>query len=129
MGWSDFFGNGKGKRSELPWQELTGHEQLDGILKASFTRPQLIFKHSTRCSISSMALERFGREWDAGTEAEIWYLDLLQHRDISNAIEARTGIVHQSPQAILLKDGEVAYDASHSAISADAIAKAAAGTA
>ena len=129
MGWSDFFGEDKKKQTALPWKTLTESVQLDGILNISATRPQLIFKHSTRCNISSMALERFGREWDAGTEADLWFLDLLQHRDISDAIEARTGIVHQSPQAILLMDGEVRYDASHSAISAAVIAKAAAGNA
>jgi bacillithiol system protein YtxJ len=117
MGWNGLFGS-KSERVSTPWKHLNGPDQLDGIVTDSATRPQLIFKHSTRCSISSMALERFEREWDPATTCDIWLLDLLQHRDISNAIAQRTGVMHQSPQAILLVGGDAVYDASHSAISA-----------
>ncbi len=117
MGWSGFFG-GRSERASAPWKHLGGLGQLDDIIAESAARPQLIFKHSTRCSISSMALERFEREWDHATSCDIWLLDLLQHRDISNSIAQRTGVVHQSPQAILLVDGVAVFDASHSAISA-----------
>lgn len=121
MGWADFFGgNEKGKR-ELPWRQLNDMVQVDGILAKDSVRPQLIFKHSTRCNISSMALQRFEREWDADTDADIWYLDLLQYRMISSAIAERSGVVHQSPQAILFFKGEVIHDASHSSISAPQI--------
>lgn len=121
MGWTDFFGGNEKKGHGLPWQQLTDIAQLDGILAEKTSRPQLVFKHSTRCSISSMALQRFEREWDAGIDADIWYLDLLHYRDISNAIAQRTGVMHQSPQVILLIAGKSVYDASHSGISADMI--------
>ncbi len=117
MGWNGLFGS-RSERVSTPWKHLNGLDQLDGIVTDSTTRPQLIFKHSTRCSISSMALERFEREWDPATACDIWLLDLLQHRDISNAIAQRTGVMHQSPQAILVVDGDAVFDASHSAISA-----------
>jgi len=122
MAWGGIFGGKKDSANAFPWKQLTEIAQLDGLLKASATRPQLIFKHSTRCSISSMALERFEREWNAGTQAEVWYLNLLAHRNISNAVAEHTGVMHQSPQAILIKNGEVRYQASHSAISARDVA-------
>lgn len=121
MGWKGLFGS-KSEMVSAPWQHLNEAGQLDRIVEASATRPQLLFKHSTRCSISSMALERFGREWDPSTACDIWLLDLLSHRDISNAIAQRTGVTHQSPQAILLMDGVATFDASHSAISAREVA-------
>lgn len=117
MGWNGLFGS-RSERASVPWKHLDGLGQLDDIIAESAARPQLIFKHSTRCSISSMALERFEREWDPATACDIWLLDLLQHRDISNAIAQRTGVMHQSPQAILVVDGDAVFDASHSAISA-----------
>lgn len=127
MGWSDLFGKNKQEGNALPWEQLTATEQLEGVLKDSHTRPQLIFKHSSRCSISSMALERFGREWDTGTGADLWFLDLIRYRDVSNAVAVQTGITHQSPQVVVLMNGQVTHDASHSGISAqaakDAIAK------
>lgn len=123
MAWGGFFGGRKNNNRALPWKRLTDIAQLDALLKASNTRPQLVFKHSTRCNISSMALERFEREWNTETDADIHYLDLIAHRNISNAIADRTGVMHQSPQAILIKFGEVRYQASHSAISADGIGR------
>lgn len=123
MGWGDFFGGNEKEKRELSWGQLTDLSQLDNILAGDNVRPQLIFKHSTRCSISSMALQRFEREWDATAQADIWYLDLLRYRDISNAIAARTGVSHQSPQAILVVKGISVYDASHSGISAQKVSE------
>jgi len=117
MAWGGIFGGKQDKGKAFPWKQLTDINQWNELLKASDTRPQLVFKHSTRCSISSMALERFEREWNPETEADVWYLDLLQHRNISNAIAEHTGVMHQSPQAMLIDKGEVRYQASHSAIS------------
>jgi bacillithiol system protein YtxJ len=77
----------------------------------------LIFKHSTRCSISSTALNRLERAWrpeDAGHA--VWYLDLLRYRPISNAIAERYGIQHESPQVLVIRAGRCVYDASHTAI-------------
>ncbi|MCF8258412.1 MAG: bacillithiol system redox-active protein YtxJ [Flavobacteriales bacterium] len=123
MGWGEFFAAKKKGTGNVVWRRLDDLSQLDGILSAQTVRPQLIFKHSTRCSISSMALERFEREWDSGTVAELWLLDLLHHRDISNAVAERTGVMHQSPQLIVVTGGEVMHVASHSAISAKEVAK------
>lgn len=107
------------KESGLPWERLTSVAQLKMAIEDSTEKPILLFKHSTRCSISSMALNGFIRSW-AGTpeEIDIYYLDLLNHRDVSNAIEQQTGVMHQSPQVIVIKNKEVVYAATHSSIDA-----------
>lgn len=117
------FGFGTQKEeTNFPWNNLTTIEQLKEILAHSDEKPVLLFKHSTRCSISSMALSRFQKEWDQDNkEIELYYLDLLNYRAISNEITELTGVVHQSPQAILVSNNEVKYSASHSSISANDI--------
>ncbi len=110
--------------SSFPWKALTSVDQLQELIAHSNEKPVLLFKHSTRCSISSMALNQFEREWQGSdVSCELYYLDLLNHRDVSNKIEELTGVVHQSPQAILLKNGVVVYDASHHHISANSISQ------
>lgn len=117
MGW---FGKSR-ESKELPWNQLTSVDQLKEVLDSSTEKPILLFKHSTRCSISSMAFSGFQSGWE-GTEEEIgiYYLDLLNYRDISNQIAELTGVMHQSPQVIVLKNNEVVYTATHTAISARA---------
>ncbi|MDG1428367.1 MAG: bacillithiol system redox-active protein YtxJ [Crocinitomicaceae bacterium] len=117
MGW---FGKSQ-ESKELPWNQLTSVDQLKEVLDSSTEKPILLFKHSTRCSISSMAFSGFQSGWE-GTEEEIgiYYLDLLNYRDISNQIAELTGVMHQSPQVIVLKNNEVVYTATHTAISARA---------
>ena len=106
----------------FPWIELTSSEQLKEAIQSSDEHPVILFKHSTRCSISSMAKSRFESNWNTElTNVSIYYLDLIANRHISNEIAELTGIEHQSPQAIVLKNKEVIYDASHSEISAKAI--------
>ena len=106
----------------FPWIELTSSEQLKQAIESSVEHPVVLFKHSTRCSISSMAKSRFESNWNTElTNVSIYYLDLIELRNISNEIAELTGIEHQSPQAIVLRNKEVIYDASHSEISAKAI--------
>lgn len=101
----------------MNWQALTEAEQLAEILAASFQQPQLVFKHSTRCGISSHAKFRLEEAADALDENfALHYLDLLSFRPISNQIEADWKVVHQSPQVILLKDGNILYHTSHQGI-------------
>lgn len=107
----------------MNWKNLILEEGLETIVKDSNSRPQLIFKHSTRCSISSMAKNRLEREWNLD-KVDPWYLDLITYRSISNMIENRFGVRHESPQAILIDKGEVSYHASHNSISVGHIANA-----
>lgn len=103
--------------SKVHWRELTDLGQLNEIINESTEQPVIIFKHSTRCSISRFVLKQFESEFDLEDKVIPYYLDLLNHRDISNEIAIRFGIEHQSPQLILIQDGKVTYDASHDSIS------------
>jgi bacillithiol system protein YtxJ len=102
-----------------PWNELLDLRQWKNLLEhGSKEKPVVVFKHSTRCSISQMALDRWDRGWKSAwnEQIDIWYLDLIQHRDISNAIAEDTGVVHESPQALLLENGKVTLVETHQAI-------------
>jgi bacillithiol system protein YtxJ len=106
------------------WKSLTDIDQLTSILSESHQRPQLVFKHSTRCSISTMALNRLkGLSVGFFNRADFYYLDLIAFRNISNAIADNFHVYHESPQIILLKDGEAVYDASHLEITPESIEK------
>lgn len=106
------------KNSNVTWRPLTDLGQLNEIINESTTTPVVIFKHSTRCSVSRMALKQFENEFNLTSKVTPYFLDLLEHRDISNEIVIRFGVVHQSPQLILIKDGKAIYNASHSDIAA-----------
>ena len=116
-----FFGFGKksGASSGIDWIQLRSAEELDDFIKKeSFNKPVILFKHSTSCAISSMAMSRLENYWDIDGEMAVpVYLDLLRHRDISNKIAADLGVIHESPQILIVKDGECVYQASHSQIS------------
>ena len=104
----------------MNWKDLNLVDALETIADASKARPQLIFKHSTRCGVSTMAKKGLEKEWNLD-QVDPWYLDLLNHRPISQMIESRFNVLHESPQAILFINGAVAYHASHSEISVDDI--------
>lgn len=106
----------KSSKEKFPWSQLTSNEELDQIIADSGNN--IIFKHSTRCSISSMALSRFESSWEKREDVKVWYLDLLAYRNISNAIAEKLNVQHQSPQAIALKNGEVVAHSSHGDIDA-----------
>lgn len=106
----------------IQWNDLTDIKQLDEIIQESATLPVLIFKHSTRCGISRMALGNFEKNYAIYVEdAKPYYLDLLEHRDISNEIANALHVTHQSPQLLLIKDGVVVYHASHGDIDAEVV--------
>lgn len=99
----------------MNWIELLSISQLDDIISKSHSVPQLILKHSTRCSISHMAKGRLDRaEQPANTD--FYYLDLIAHRDISNAIAEKFSVHHESPQILLIKNGECTYEETHGGI-------------
>ncbi len=119
------FGDSTGKDSSssgIGWNDLTDINQLNVITEESSETPVIIFKHSTRCAISRMALKNFEREY-AIEEGSVkpYFLDLLEHRDISNTIASKFNVDHQSPQLLLIKDGKAVYHTSHSDIDAGAV--------
>ncbi|RTZ01787.1 bacillithiol system redox-active protein YtxJ [Flavobacterium sp. RSP49] len=107
------------KENKINWNELTDLVQLDEIIAISNEKPVAIFKHSTRCSISRMALKQFENEFNSSDKVTPYFLDLITHRDISNEIANRFGVTHQSPQLILIKEGKAIYNVSHSDIDAE----------
>ncbi len=109
----------------MNWIELQSIEQAKELINSSTEKPMLFFKHSTRCSISNMAKDRLERKWniDESKVAPI-YLDLLNHRDISNFLAEELNIEHQSPQVILVKDKKATYSETHSMINVDDISRA-----
>lgn len=98
---------------KMDWTLLTDEQQLDEIVEQSKSKSVVIFKHSTRCSISRMALKQFEREFDLEGKIIPYFLDLLEYRSISNAIASRFEVIHQSPQILVIKNGISVYDASH----------------
>lgn len=104
----------------MNWITLNTIEQLDEIKAASFSKPQVIFKHSTTCSISKMAFSRFEHS-EAPDNIDFYYLDLLNFRPVSSAIAEKFQVHHESPQVLLIKNGECTYDESHYGIMMDEI--------
>lgn len=99
----------------MEWKQLTEVAQLEEVDRLSVDRPVLLFKHSTRCNISSAARARLERAWTPVDDREriAYFLDLLRHRGVSDAIAARYGVEHASPQALIIKQGKCTEDRSH----------------
>ena len=105
------------KKSYLNWIPLTSLNQLEEIKEASKTNSVLIFKHSTRCGISSMVIKQFEKLFtEEHQKLKVYYLDLLNHRNISNEVGVTFQVMHQSPQLIVVKNGVCVHHASHSDI-------------
>jgi len=118
---NSLFGNSEEKKetgSKINWIPLQHLGQLDELVAFSEQKPAVIFKHSTRCSVSRFALKQFENEFDLKEEVDAYFLDLLEYRDISNEIANRFNVYHQSPQLLLIKEGKSVYDVSHDAIDA-----------
>ena len=105
----------------MNWLVLNKSEQIEHIVALSHDRPQIIFKHSTTCPISSMSKARLDRSGDQLGVADIYYLDLLSYRSISNEVSEKLSVHHESPQVIVITNGEVSYDESHLDISVEDI--------
>lgn len=103
--------------ASVSWTPLTSSVELESILKKSQEKLQVIFKHSSRCGISNMVLRRFNQEnAPLNTKIDFHFLDIFVHREVSNEIANKFHVIHESPQMILLKNGVVVYDCSHSDI-------------
>lgn len=109
-----------GEKNTTPWIQLNSLEQLDEIEKISEEKAVAILKHSTRCGVSRMVLRMFEADYDLDEKepVELYFLDLITYRNISNEIAERFGVKHESPQLIVLKNGKVAHHSSHQGISA-----------
>ena len=111
--------NTKELKKQIPWIPLTSLDQLENISKESHIKPIAIFKHSTRCGISRMALRQFEKQLNIEmSSVSLYYLDLLVYREISDEIASRFKVYHQSPQLIILKNGIAIQKSSHHDIDA-----------
>ena len=99
----------------MDWIGLTKESQLADIKEQSKNKPQLIFKHSTRCAISSVAKNRLEKSTPP-ENVDFYLLDLIRNREISNKIADEFSVFHESPQVLLIKNGECIYDENHSGI-------------
>lgn len=107
------------------WNPIASIAQVDELVARSQEKPQVIFKHSTRCIISRMVLSQWEEDiQDIPEIADLLYLDLLQHRDVSNALAERFQVRHESPQVMLIHHGRCVYHASHEQIHVTAVLKA-----
>ncbi|MGJ8550611.1 bacillithiol system redox-active protein YtxJ [Winogradskyella wichelsiae] len=111
------FGSSEPKEEKiLPWQALTDSSQLETIVEKSKTKTQVVFKHSTRCGISSMVMKQFVSAYDLDLNVDLYYLDLLSYRSVSDEVGYKFQVMHQSPQLLVIKNGIVVTHASHGAI-------------
>jgi bacillithiol system protein YtxJ len=106
-------------------------EELDNLLTQSGTRPLLLFKHSYSCGISAEALDELVGHLDSTgdtpkkPDSPLYAMVTVQtHRDVSNAVTSKLGVRHETPQALLVRDGQVVWAASHFRVTADAVAAA-----
>jgi bacillithiol system protein YtxJ len=99
----------------MNWTKLSSLEELEQLKEASKAQKILIFKHSTRCNISAMALNRLERSWKTEEMQGVtpYYLDLISYREVSNQIATTFQVTHQSPQVLLIEQGQCVYHASH----------------
>ena len=99
----------------MKWVELKTEEQLDQIRAESKENPVLIFKHSRRCSISKAALDRLERNWKEDEMAHLkpYFLDLISFRETSDRIATQFDVEHESPQVLIIENGQAIYDQSH----------------
>jgi bacillithiol system protein YtxJ len=103
-------------KNNFNWLVLNDEKSYGDAIDTSFTEPILIFKHSTRCSISTLALNRIESKSEGKSIKCCYYLDLLSFRDISNKIAEDFSVFHQSPQVLVIKNGKCIYNTSHSNI-------------
>lgn len=124
MGFLDqFFGKKEEQdQSKSLWKKIESEKDLDSAVEKSSKQKVLIFKHSTRCFISKTVLKNFEKQMQASDKDYAYYfLDLLANRSISNEIESRFDVVHQSPQLIVLENGKAVKNASHHNIDLETI--------
>jgi len=113
----------KKEKTDLNWNEIQTLEELKKAYHSTEEKAALFFKHSTRCGISKMVLNRFESEWENDENYTLYFIDLLAHRNVSDTLSEWSGVKHQSPQVIVIKNEAVVYDASHNGIKASIIKK------
>lgn len=112
----------------MNWKLLTTEEEIQKIIEFSDTKPVLIFKYSGRCSICDRVQDIMESDWsenESANEEKItpYFLDLVRYRNVSNAVARKFNVMHESPQALVIKNGKIVYTESHGHIRFDEILK------
>lgn len=122
MGFWESLSRSKQVDNEIGWINLTSPEQIKAIIEDSRFKPVLIFKHSTSCGISAMAKHTLEQDWSfEEQDLDMYYLDLLSYRRISNKVAEVFEVVHQSPQIILVRNGRAVFNTSHHNITMESL--------
>ena len=98
---------------------ITDSESFEELLARSNRQPVVLFKHSITCSISGLAYQELKR-----FNGEVALVEVQKARELSKEIEKRTGIAHQSPQVMVLRNGQVVWNASHWQVKSEDVAEA-----
>lgn len=107
------------------WKDLKSIDELHTLIEKSSETPAVIYKHSIRCGTSSFVKRRLEHDWDFDEkDVDIFFLDLVTHRDVSDEVARTFGVRHESPQILIIKDGESIFDTSHGGVSVKSIKKA-----
>jgi len=112
----------KTQKEEI-WANLNSTEELQQALDSNLGNAKVFFKHSTRCGTSIMAIKSFENSWTPNPSTELYYIDVLRQRAVSDELAMRTGVRHESPQVIVLRNDELIYHNSHGDISVREITK------
>lgn len=114
-----FFATAEIKETKvLPWINLTEVEQINLISERSKSKIQIIFKYSSRCSINRIMFNRFVDSYELSeSSADLYYLDIINYRELSSLIANKFQILHESPQVLIVRNGVVVAHESHGAIS------------
>ena len=99
----------------MEWISLQNEQQLNELKENSITRPQIIFKHSIRCGISSVVKSRL-EKGKLPVDNDYYFLDIIRYRTLSNKIAEEFKVYHESPQVLVIRNGECVYDESHMGI-------------
>ena len=98
----------------FPWIPLEDTDQLESLVKRGAPALRVVFKHSTRCGLSSMMLRRFEATWSGqAPDTSFYLLDLVRYRELSSALADRCQLRHQSPQVLIISQGMLVASASH----------------
>ena len=104
----------KVEKTYLIWMPLISVEEINTIKEISKNQYILIFKHSTRCGISRMVIKQFESLFnEENKQLKVYYLDLLNFREVSSKLSEVFQVIHQSPQLLVIKNGISVYDESH----------------
>jgi bacillithiol system protein YtxJ len=106
----------KSAEAETQFIPVTDAQELEELFARSHSQPVILFKHSTTCPISAAAYQQMSRSGSA-----VALVVVQRARDISRQVETLTGVRHESPQAIILRNGQAVWSAAHWDVTADAV--------